>query len=618
MALKITKQPTDFLERVAIEASLLPDRVRTEADYSEKSEEVDVVPEGESLEWQGRMPTKSQSIIDSTSHLSLGSEVDGANRKTRLRAAPTAWIHNLLHLNGDKFDFTGREYLIPLYNNNLNWILLKTARQVEKSSYLGNDIVIKSCINPYYKTLYVSPSHAQTRQFSNEKLKPLLEQSPIIAKYFQDSFVSSQVFEKGFTNGSMCFLRSAFLTADRCRGISADDLKIDEIQDMLMSNVPVIEECLSHSKYKRKTYAGTPKTFENTIEIFWGYTSQNEWLVPCDCGLTTSASSTKPSRYWNFLDKDNIDIKRGVVCKKCRRRLDIPSGRWVTHNKKNIGHGFRIPQLMVPWIINTERDWQVLVNKFKTYPEAQFANEVLGLSYDSANKPIARSDLIQCCNSGRRPWVSPFDNEAYVLSRKIPLSMGIDWGEGVDGGITPSGKIRNASYTVVTIGCRIGSRYCLMWAKKYEGKEADPDFIVKDVVKYALHLNIPIVGVDWGHGWGVNNQIVRSLGAERVIQFQHIGNMKERRVYDPDAFRYKLNRNLIMSELFLLMKGQGIEFFQWEYFEPFAMDILAIYAEYCEYQRTLKYDHKPSDPDDFFHSLLYGWQASNIYHGLLD
>ena len=40
----------------------------------------------------------------------------------------------LLHLNGENFDFTGRQYLQPIYDRPTKQILLKTARQVEKTT----------------------------------------------------------------------------------------------------------------------------------------------------------------------------------------------------------------------------------------------------------------------------------------------------------------------------------------------------------------------------------------------------------------------------------------------------------------------------------------------------
>jgi hypothetical protein len=71
----------------------------------------------------------------------------------------------------------------------------------------------------------------------------------------------------------------------------------------------------------------------------------------------------------------------------------------------------------------------------------------------------------------------------------------------------------------------------------------------------------------------------------------------------------------MISELFFDIKQKFVEFPRWREFEPFAKDILGIYAEYVEYRREIKYDHSSLNPDDFFHSLLYAKLTSDVYLG---
>lgn len=675
---------------------------------------------------------------------------DGTLRKI-FRAPKTTYVHNIIHLDGKKFDFSGRQYLFPIYNRPDSQVLLKTARQVEKCShqdslvatfkgerriaelrpgdeiwaldeqhqivmdeviasesngikdcvrivvppfrkvtvtlnhplltqdgwkpagelklndrvgcisyipgrnviweriksieklrdqptwgiqtktqtylsdgiwnhnttYLANNLTIKSVLHPYNKSLYVSPSHAQTRQFSSEKLKPAIERSPLIRRYLQNAKVSQQVFEKGFMNGSFIFLRSAFRSADRSRGISAKDLCLDEIQDLLSSDIPVIMECTSHFENSTVLMAGTPKTFDNPIEDYWQESTQNEWLVKCH-----------KCNHWNYLDESNIaptdkyiDVKNpilpGPVCSKCDAHLHVTQGQWVQYDRTKTITGYRIPQLMVPWIINTIDQWRKLLWKRDNYPFGQLANEVIGLSYDNASKPIKREELMAICGEFNLIDDKKLTPDDILAIRRVILVAGIDWGEGIDGSErSPSGKIRSASYTVLTIGYYdTPKRFRYVFIKKYMGKEVEPDYVVNDIIKICELLNVQVIGSDWGHGWGVNNSLVRKFGPKRVYIYQYVHRMKETIKWDQIGLKFLLQRNFWMSEHFYDMKNGHIHFPIWKEFEPYSRDVLAIYKEYNEYMREMKFDHKPSDPDDFFHSSLLCKMTADIYFG---
>lgn len=959
---------------------------------------------------------------------------DGSLKKI-IRARKSDFVRNLIYLDGGKFDFTGRDYLRPIYDRNDPQILLKNARQTEKTTFLANNLAISAVVQPFNKALYVSPSHTQTRQFSNEKLRPAIEKSPLIAKYYQDSKVSSQVFEKGFTNGSYIFLRSAFRSADRClvegtrvlldgglttpieelsvgdlvvsmtysrvtkavilgkepngekptltitlesghsltgshnhrfltekglkrldeigtdnfipiplgylkdggyesnlsallgyilgdgslcsknknsnknfhrdfnnndidlileferlcilngftttrgvriqggkdnftsqivekdkaeklfgelgilgkgqfdkfiperffnnragirqllrglfdsngwvtfntknrqaevgfvtgslelikgvhralqsigiysvseirdpksggkqrhrwytvkirnavyiqkfseevgfvsklksedlrccllflstlketsardldvparadcacaiksagisshtlwtkhnisfrsnakmgpciaqhkvreimavtgdaslmkwlnpdiawvpvknlkegsvaktwdievsgenlftaegifthntRGISARSLCLDEIQDFLGSEIPVIMECTSHFLDARTFMSGTPKSYDNPIEDYWASTTQNEWIVKCThCGKN------------NFLDETNIaptsfytsrKLPPGPICSGCQKPISPPlNGRWVSFRPGAPIQGYRVPQLMVPWICGLYDQWIKLLWKRDNYPFGQFYNEVLGLSYDSASKPVTRDEIISCC-SDYTLW-NPAMLQNAVAANRYQLTAGVDWGEGNDGSEkSPMGKVRSASYTVLTIGGYMNQKvWKTLLIKRYMGKEIEPDYIVKDIARIIKGLGVKLVGVDWGHGWGVNNHLIRLLGPEMVVQYQHLPKLKQKMKWDHTGKRYHLHRNFMMSELFFDIKQKFVQFPKWSEFEPYAKDILGIFSEYSEYKREIKYDHKPSDPDDFFHSLLYSKLTSDLYLG---
>jgi intein/homing endonuclease len=389
---------------------------------------------------------------------------------------------------------------------------------------------------------------------------------------------------------------------------------IDEIQDFYTSEIPVIRECTSHFPDSTEIMAGTPKSHDNPIEIYWGETTQNEWLVPCSCGK------------WNFLDEQNIaptemytsgKLPPGPVCKKCMKPINVRAGKWMSTSPGKSIQGYRIPQLMVPWIVGTLSQWLKLTWKRDNYPFGQFYNEVLGLSYDSASKPVTRDELIACCSDYDLWNPEAMTQQQLAEARGSVLTAGVDWGEGIDGSEkSPSGKVRNASYTVLTIGTYINQRqWAVKLVKKYMGKEIEPDHVVADICRIVGGLNVAITGVDWGHGWGVNNSLVRKLGPSRVVQYQYLPKLKQRMKWDPLGYRYHLQRNFMLSELFYDLKHGHVMFPRWAQIEPYAKDILSVYAEYSEYRREIKYDHRPSDPDDWLHSLHYAKLTSDIHLG---
>lgn len=290
------------------------------------------------------------------------------------------------------------------------------------STSLGNKILTLSAMNPYFRTLYVSPSFPQTKTFSNDRIKdPITNSSRLRA--LTNKALTTNVLEKAFINGSKITMRFAFLNADRVRGIPSDQICIDEFQDILMDNVPVIEECASHSPYKYFLYSGTPKSLDNAIEHYWTrFSTQNEWVIPCKHHGVPGDPSTW---HWNILEEDNIGTD-SLICNKCGKPINAadPDAQWASMNPnpkvEKPYEGYRLPQIMAPWIEMAD-----IRDKQKKYSRAKFYNEVLGRSYDSGTRPLTRVDV------QKNSWDElSMDHYRQVIqwSTQYPIAMGVDWG----------------------------------------------------------------------------------------------------------------------------------------------------------------------------------------------
>ena len=457
------------------------------------------------------------------------------------------------------------------------------------STLLGNIALCYSCIVPGYRTLFVSPSGQQTETFSKDRIAEPIETSPVL-KRFTTSMLSQNIMEKQFVNRSKITLRYAFLNADRTRGIAAWLLAIDEIQDILEDNIPVIEQCTSHapSQWKRFIYSGTPKSMDNTIESYWSRNStQCEWVVPCGCN------------HWNILGEDNIG-KKGLICSKCGARIHPmrPESQWASMVKMDPPlvsfEGYRIPQLMVPW-----RPWNDIIIDYEKYSRARFYNEVLGRSYDSGMRPLTQADIKACCRSD----ISMYDIESY---RQVGFGQsvyaGIDWGTG------------EQAYTVITLATYVEGKFRVFYQHRFTGREVEPDVQLGLIEQLLDYFNVKYIGVDYGGGYYPNDRLTRRYGKNRVWKYQYVGQQRAKVVWSQELGRFTVRRNDVMADIFNAIKrGDRCELPKWEEFEnPHATDFLNIFAEYNEARKLVQYRHPPGKPDDSFHSLLYAWLASML------
>ena len=494
------------------------------------------------------------------------------------------------------FSFGERKYLREIYDIRAPRVLLMCGRQVEKSTTLGNKALAYSCLIPHFKILYVSPSSTQTKEFSKTRLKEPLETCPDLKTWFP-SHLTDNVFEKKAINRSQITLRYAFLNADRCRGLSADLICMDEFQDLLLDNIPVIEEAASHSPFKWFIYSGTPKSLDNPIQHYWDtYSTQNEWVVPCDRHGTPNNPG---SWHWNILGEKNIGIN-GLICDKCGNLIkpDHPMSQWVKTGNPNPKYdtfeGYRIPQLMVPWI-----EWSNILTKYNQYPRGKFYNEVLGASFDSGQRPLTRQDVYDNCDPEMSMSVEGVQKNKTGATQ---LYAGIDWGQD-----------STNSYTIVTIGGYIGGKFKIIFAHRFSGAESEPKVQIEKIKKLLVSFNIARVGVDYGGGYWPNDELLRSFGSQRIVRYQY-STPKTMMKYDSNKGRFLIHRSEVMSAVFNAIKRRSVfRFPKWsEWGTPFGSDMLAIFSEYNERSRNTEYKKSPNTTDDTFHALVLCFLASMI------
>lgn len=500
--------------------------------------------------------------------------------RPQLVLRPSEVAENIFFLEDNSpFSLNDRDYLKPIYDSMDSEIILVFGRQCEKSTFICNMSILHMLANPGFTSLYVAPMRDHMVEFSRAKLDARLRYSPMIFKYFYKDGDTQNVFEKRLTNRSRIILRSALHDATTSRGISADMVACDEMQDMLNEHIPVIHECLSHSKHKIKLYAGTPKISGDALDSTWQRSRQTEWMMIC------------PQGHFNAQGLDII-AEDGPRCMTCKSLIERSSGAWVSlHPERRIA-GYRISQLMVPWV-----KWEEILEKFKTYDHARFLNEVLALPCDELDRPLTEADIKACCD----PSLSMRTDTA---GRYLTVA-GIDWGTG------------SQSYTVLSILSIINDMPILIYAKRFTGVSADPEVQVREIIEICKRFHVKRIACDWGFGFVQNSQLRKALGEDMIVEVMSSVASGSLLKWDKNSTKLVVHRDYMLSRVFNAILQKQIKFPHWEAMKTFAQDILNISIEIKPNRNIIHYIHPDDRPDDFAHSLMYSFLCSELILGRL-
>lgn len=497
------------------------------------------------------------------------------------------------------------------YDGRYRRILMKTARQVAKSTTLANFSIIECAVLPHFRTMFVSPSKEQTVRFSNARISKTMTYSPVIKDGFLHADLSYRMGHKQFRNGAEMYFTYACDDPDRLRGISSDRNLYDEVQDILYDPVIIVgNECMSESNYGYETYAGTPKTMENTIQYLWDMSTQTEWVMKCEgCGCH------------QYIDDSRSIGKYGPICVKCGKYLNPFSGRWIDLSPPDPTRypdpaqklkGFHISQLIMPKNVpeamkqrggadheRALKRWYRILRKYEESPPSLFRNEVLGVSDAIGTRMISLEELQELCvgvSLQEKPESGHFVNVTSTVA-------GVDWSGGGASGLSRTvlwvWGFRPKDQKLVTAFYRV-----------YPGK--NPVHAVEEIAKTCMDYNVQMVVGDAGEGAVANGLLRRYLEPHRVQQVQYGSYARALKWNGED--RYLGDRTTLIDNYFMLLKNKAVEFGPESQMRMAIEDILNEYEEVTTHGKKV-WRHSPHKPDDCLHAGLFGWVAHKIAIG---
>jgi hypothetical protein len=515
-----------------------------------------------------------------------------------------AWIV----LDGKDFDLTNWPMHREFYDGRYDRTLLKTSRQVGKSTTLANFEIIEGATIPHFSSMYVSPSKEQTVRYSATRVAKTMRYSPIIKNNFLKTDLSDRVLHKQFTNGSEMLFTYAMDDADRLRGPSTDRNLFDEVQDILYDPVITIgNETMAQSEYAYETYAGTPKSMENTIQYLWSTSSQTEWVMKCSgCSLH------------QFVASERSIGKDGPICLKCGKYLNPFEGFWVDTSPytASVGYpeeqflkGFHFCQPIMPQNVplamsryGTEREqiarkrWGRILRKLEDTSPYIFRTEVLGVSDSKGMRLITREDLEALCTDDRKMLATPHTSDFQGI---VGRYAGVDWSGGGESGNSRTALwiwgLRGADRKLVT-----------MFYKVYPGEQ--PLNVIREIAQIIRAYQVELVVGDAGEGHYANDSLRELLGVNKVYQAQY-GAYKEALVYGKD--RFLVDRTMFIDSFMMGIKHEEFVFGNVHQMKVAFDDIMNEYEEVTRNGRKV-WRHFLSAPDDCLHAAVFGWIAYKV------
>ena len=535
----------------------------------------------------------------------------------------------LLQLKGKPYTLDNHFPFEPFFRTRLPRVtLLKTGRQVSKSTSLAAQGVIFANAIPYFATLYVTPLFEMVRRFSHQYVREFIERSPV-KRLFVGQKTLNSVLQRSFLNGSTMFFSYALLDAERTRGIPADKNVIDEVQDMQFDLLPIIHETLSGSSWAVRQYAGTPKSLDNTIEHLWQESSQAEWVIRCQqagCGHWNIPALAYDLYAMIGPARDDVSEQApGVVCAKCRKPLNPRTGHWLhaSPQKRWQFAGYHVPQIILPMHYANPEKWAILVGKMhgqgNTTPTT-FLNEVCGESSDAGAKLLTVADLKR---AACLPWPRKRPEALAQRSRYLHCLLAVDWGGGggrLASSLDTEKRLRTSFTTVAVIGATVQGHLEVCYGER-SVRTHEWEYEAQWVLQLLRDFQCEYLVHDYGGAGAGREVLIRQAGfpPQRLVPVKYHGAASKNLLvyHEPTADHprhwYSLDKSRSLALTCLAIKFGHIRFFEYDFHsaeDPGLLhDFLALLEEkFSNRGGTDAYyiSSHPSLPDDFAQAVNIG------------
>jgi hypothetical protein len=323
-----------------------------------------------------------------------------------VNAAAFVYYNHIVNENGEPITFKRHKFLIDFYLDNSPEIVAEKCSQVGFST----TAIIKSFHLSKFKKaniIYLLPSKSIVKDFVLPKVDPLIQSNTALKEMMggTDNLGLKSVGEG--KDQRFVYFRSSW---DESSGIaiSAHVLIADEYDRSNVKAVNTYKTRLDAALLDRPDLGwdwrfSNPTIDGRGVDELYQRSDQKKWMVKC------SRCNHHQVLSW----PENINMKdECYICVKCTRPLvdeDRIRGQWVkTFLGRDIS-GYRISQLMAPWVPVKK------IIKDSLGDQSIFYNFTLGLPYTSKDIVVTRDAITRCLY----PTANPRTNVAIGVDNGI-------------------------------------------------------------------------------------------------------------------------------------------------------------------------------------------------------
>lgn len=260
--------------------------------------------------------------------------------------------------------------------------------------------------------LYTFPTDGELTDFSRQRIRPVIRASEHLMRRMRGDAVNN-VGQKEIGPDGWLYFRGTNKPID---SIPADVVIFDEYDTSDQANIEASERRVSgpmSAGLIRRV--GVPSIPGFGISSLYEDSDQRVWTVQCE-----ACADWNPMRGFEAFSS-NVDQERvELVCRACRKPIDVRAGEWVATYPDREVRGYHIPRLLIPGR-RTIHDLIVNSKKTKDYQRTAFFTRDLGEPYAPVEGRLSLGQV----RANERPELRMVDPFAKNHSHNL-RTMGVD------------------------------------------------------------------------------------------------------------------------------------------------------------------------------------------------